>query len=403
MRWTAYWVLAPEIMASPQVIFVQFTLQPSGSPISGLMVVDALREAGFQVHAVYHQPGEMLRQYQDKCLTARQLDHGRWLAGGPWHRRLRRLLHDYRAAKKFEQVFRETQPNLVYINNLTGLSAALAARRLRIPCIWHVRELFDDVGGEMHPPWPGGKRLVRYVLQRCAKRIVVISRAVQENVLGMHTDDQTVVIPNAADECFFREARCVEETRRLLGLPQGRPIVGVPGTLRPVKGHEFFLEAFARVVKGKPDVVAAFAGDGEPQFRQSLVHRVTQLGVEKHVVFLGTVADMPAFYRACDLICIPSRSESFGRTAIEAMAVGTPVVATDVGGLRETIHHGETGLLVPYGDVNPLASAMLKLLTNDSLAARLASEARGKAEKEYGCEAYMDRIRRLVVNGRCLA
>lgn len=364
------------------------------------MVIDALREAGFQVHAVYHQPGEMLRQYQDKCLTVRQIDHGRWLAGGPWHRRLRRLLDDWRAARKFEQLFRETQPDLVYINNLTGLSAALAARRLRISCIWHIRELFDDVGGEMHPPWPGGKRLVRYVLQRCANRIVVISRAVQENVLGMPTDDQTVIIPNAADGRFFREARCVEETRRLLGLPQGRPIVGVPGTLRPVKGHEFFLEAFARVVEARSNVVAAFAGDGEPQFRRTLLHRVTQLGLENHVVFLGTVADMPAFYRACDLICIPSRSESFGRTAIEAMAVGTPVVATDVGGLRETIHHGETGLLVPYGDVNPLASAMLELLTNDALAARLATTARINAEREYHHEVCTVRIHQVVVNGK---
>jgi len=384
-------------------LFVQFTLEPSGSPISGLMVVDALREAGFGVHAAYHQPGELLTRYEEKCIGISRIEHGRWLAGGPWHRRARRLLHDIRAARRFESLISRTQAAIVYVNNLTGLAAAFAARRSRIPCIWHVRELFDDVGGEMHPPWPGGKALARYFLRRCGDRIVVISRAVQEDVLGSVAQDRTVVVPNAVDEMFFRESRSVEEARRQLGLPPDGPIIGVPGTLRPVKGHDFFLEAFAQVVRAKSDVLAAFAGDGESQFRRSLEYRVSELGLGGRVVFLGTVADMPAFYRACDVICIPSRSESFGRTAIEAFAVGTPVVSTAVGGLAETIRHGETGLLTPYGDAQSLAADVVQLLNDRPLAERLIAVARREAEGKYRKEMYQGRIRDAVAQALAAA
>ncbi|MGQ9505315.1 MAG: glycosyltransferase, partial [Thermogutta sp.] len=151
---------------TPRALFVQFTGRPSGSPISGLMVVEALREAGYQVHAVFHQMGELVAQYERRGCSVEQIRHAQWLAGGPWHRRLRRLIADLRTAGRFAVRLRELRPNLVYVNNLTGLAAVLAAKRCGIPCVWHLRELLDDVGGEMHSPWPGGKPLVRRWVRR---------------------------------------------------------------------------------------------------------------------------------------------------------------------------------------------------------------------------------------------
>ncbi len=373
-------------------LFVQLTLEPSGSPISGLMVVDGLRDAGWEMHTVYHQPGELLVQYREKCVEVSQIQHGRWLARGPWHRRLRRLIYDLRAARHFDLLIRRVRPGLVYINNLTGLAAAVAARRAKVPCIWHIRELFDDVGGEMHPPWPGGKRLARYFIRRCADCVVVISRAVWENVLGPCCEDRTVLIPNAVDDRFFDESRCRDEVRRQFGLPVDRPIVGVPGTLRPVKGHEFFLEALAAVVPRVPSVLAAITGDGEPRYRETLCRRVSELGLGRHVMFLGTVADMPGFYRACDVICIPSRSESFGRTAVEAMAVGTPVIATRVGGLAETIEDGVTGWLVEYGDVPVLVDKLTHLLENPNVGNHLSTPGKGVVLAQFRGAQYVKRI-----------
>lgn len=377
-------------------VFVQFTLRPSGSPISGLMVVDALREVGWEVHLAYQQGGELLQRYRERCASVSQIDHGRWLAGGPWHRRARRLWADLRSARCFAKSFAELRPNLVYVNNLTGLSPILAAHRLGIPAIWHIRELFPDAGGEMYPPWPGGKRLVRYLVRHLPRGIIAISRAVVENVVGCTEHPRLTILPNAVSDDFFQETRSREEARALFGLPSDRPVVGVPGTLRPVKGHPFFLRAFAQVVRDVPTALAAITGDGESKYKGELQSLIGQLNIENNVRFLGTVQDMPAFYRACDVVCIPSRSEPFGRVAVEAMAVGTPVVATGVGGLMETIEHGVNGLLVPFGDVRALAGGLLGLLEDGNTRRRLAERGREQAKREYHSRPHGDRIRGLV-------
>ena len=281
---------------------------------------------------------------------------------------------------------------MVYVNSLVSLAAAAAARWLGIPCIWHVRELFDDVGGEMRVPAVGGRRLVRWSLRRLADRVVVISQSVAENVLGGVRSERVAVVPNAVPAEFFELARTRRECRGLLGLPEDVPIVGVPGTLRPVKGHPSFLEAAARLAAENSDCEFAITGDGEPAYRSELVAQIENAGLGERVHFLGLVEEMPSFYRACDVVCVPSQSESFGRTVIEAFAVGTPVVATAVGGMRETIEDGGTGLLVEYGDVEALAGALGRLLGDERLRSALAWRARQKAESEYREEIHQARI-----------
>jgi len=347
------------------------------------MVVEVLQGLGYQVHAIFAWDGSMRGDYEAAGCTTEILPHGQWLAGGPRHRRLRRWLRDWSAARRIARRIEKLRPRVVYVNTLTGLSGALAAKWRRVPCIWHVRELFDDVGGEMHDPWPGGRAAVRYCLARLADRVVVISEAVRQNVLGPTCRNKTVLLPNAVDDRFFDVSLPQDEARRRLSLPSDRPIIGVPGTLRPVKGQDFFLEALPAVVARVPNVLAAITGDGDPRYRDRLMGMVASAGLDSHVRFLGTVDDMAAFYRACDVICIPSRSEPFGRVAIEAMAAGTPVVATAVGGLREIIRHGESGVLVQYGNVGSLALAIKRLLVCRRFARQLGHAARADAMNRY--------------------
>lgn len=377
-----------EAGATFSAVFIQPTAKPSGSPTSGLMVVEALQQLGARVHVIFAQDGCMRSDYEARGCTTEILPHGQWLAGGPRHRRLRRWVRDWQAARQIARRIRQLRPSLVYVNTLTGLSGALAAKWCHVPCIWHIRELFDDVGGEMHDPWPGGRKAVRRCLESLADRVVVISRAVWENVLGSSCAGKTVLIPNAVEDRFFELTLTREEARCQLGLPIERPIVGVPGTLRPVKGHEFFLEALPGVVASVPSVLAAITGDGDPAYRQKLLDLVAANHLNEHVVFLGTVPDMAVFYRACDVICIPSRSESFGRTAIEAMAVGTPVVATRVGGLGEIINDGETGLLVEYGDKLQLIYSLTGILLHRGLASDSAANANHQAQLRYKRATY---------------
>ena len=378
-----------------RALFVQYDAQVGGSPISGAMVVGALVDAGWQIDAVFASDGPMIRRYEELGCRAHVLAHGQWLRGGSAWRRARRWGRELGATGRFVRLMRRLKPDLVYVNTITGLAAVTAARLLRVPSVWHIRELFDDVGGEMHAPL-GGKALARWAVARLPSRVVVISEAVAENVLGGRQSPQVAVIPNAVGPRFFEEQRSAAECRAMFGLPTGVPLIGVPGTLRPVKGHEFFFAAARRVGETSPECRFAVTGAGPADYRARLEAQATEAGLCDRTYFLGPVADMPAFYRACDVICVPSRSEPFGRTVIEAFAVGTPVVATAVGGMRETIKHEKTGLLVDYGDAEGLSAALLRVLADRALACRPASAGRDHALECYREELYQDRIGRLV-------
>jgi glycosyltransferase involved in cell wall biosynthesis len=150
------------------------------------------------------------------------------------------------------------------------------------------------------------------------------------------------------------------------------------------------------VAEVRPDVRFLITGEGEASYRASLVAAVDATLLRDRVTFIGNVSDMAAFYRACDIICTPSRCEPAGRVVIEAMAIGTPVVATAVGGIPESIDHGTTGLLVKYGDRESLKAEILRLLDEPALRQRLASAARTRAEREFREHIYQDRIMQII-------
>lgn len=287
-------------------------------------------------------------------------------------------------------------PDVVYINSVVSLAAAIAAARRRIPCVWHIRELFADVGGEMQIPAIAGRWLVRNVIRRLSCRQVAISHEVISNVLGLDAGCDVRIVPNAVADDFFESTVTGFEARRQLGLPQNVQIVGVPGTLRPVKGHEFFLRAAAHLGGEGSDVHFAIVGDGEPDYVDRLKKLALQVGVADQISWLGTVNDMSTYYRACDIVCVPSRSESFGRTVIESFASGVPVVATNVGGMRDTIDDGQTGLLVEYGDCDGLVNRLKALLADRLMRENLVNHARYEATEHYSQSQYQTEVVQIV-------
>jgi glycosyltransferase involved in cell wall biosynthesis len=382
--------------ASLRVMLVQHASVLNGSTVSGRMVAQGFCEAGWHVDVVFGGEGPALAQYENLGCRAHVIPHKNWLRGGGLLSWSRRAFPEIMGSWSFARLMRQIQPNVVYVNSLVSLAAALAARRQRIPCVWHLRELFDDVGGEMRVPPVAGKSLVRQVIRHCASHVVVISRAVQENVVGEAARPPVTIVPNAVDDAFFSRYTTQAESRKRLGLPENVTLIGVPGTLRPMKGHEFFIQAAAVFAERYPECRFAITGDGEHRFVEQLRAAVRQTGLSEKLTFLGNVSDMIAFYRACDIVCVPSRAEPFGRIVIEAFAVGVPVVATSVGGIRETIADGETGLLVEFGDVHGLARSLERLLDDAPLRGKLAGAAHADALSRFRAATYHDRINQVV-------
>lgn len=380
----------------PRILLVQHTAEPNGSTVSGQMIAQGFQQAGWHVDVVFGSAGAGASRYAEAGCNVHYCAHKNWLRGGGIVRSPRRVFREVAGSRDLVTLMRICRPDLVYVNTIVSLAAAVAARRLGLPCIWHIRELFNDVGGEMQIPPLVGKRLVRSITRRLADRVVVISRAQHDNVLGPYPRENVWLIPNAAADEFFSLGQSQQACRVALGLPQHVPIIGVPGTLRPVKGHEFFLKAAARVAALDRSCVFAVTGDGEPDFVGQIRRLADDLGLGPYVRFLGPVSNMKQFYQACDIVCVPSRAEAFGRTVVEAFAAGVPVVATAVGGITETVEHGTTGLLVDYGDVEGLSAAMLSLTRDSAMRARLSNAARRRAISDFSSVQCSRRINELV-------
>lgn len=171
--------------------------------------------------------------------------------------------------------------------------------------------------------------------------------------------------------------------RATLGLPAHAPVIAFCGRFDPVKGALVFVAAAQALAAQHPDLIAVMAGDGPDAVA------VTEAAHAAGCVrLLGWRNDVPRIYQAADIACVPSTSEALGIVVLEALAVGTPVVATSVGGLPEAV--GPGGVLAPSGDLAALVAAIDGLLRDQPRRERLAKRGRRWVERVYGGNAWAE-------------
>jgi glycosyltransferase involved in cell wall biosynthesis len=185
-----------------------------------------------------------------------------------------------------------------------------------------------------------------------------------------------------AEEAFAIPSRTsVLARRRELGLDPERLTVGMVARLAPVKNIPMLLRAVRQLAVELPEVQVALAGDGPS--RAELEREVMDSGLQSHVRFLGTVPNQPSVHALFDVSVLTSDSEGFPNSVAEALAVGTPVIATAVGGVPDVIEHGVTGLLVGRGDVDALAAALSCLLRDTTARTALGERGRELARQRF--------------------
>ena len=185
---------------------------------------------------------------------------------------------------------------------------------------------------------------------------------------GLEIDgDRVRLIADPLETRWFERDRATKAPE-----PRARKtlIIGVPGTLRPVKGHEVLLRALPAL--RDLDFRVIVSGSGADAHEAYLRALAVELRVADRVDWLGDLDDMVPFYDQADVLCVPSRSEPFGRTVVEAFSRRKPVIGSDTGGIRESISHGRTGLLFPVGDSAELAAALRRLAKDAGLRSKLA-------------------------------
>ena len=222
------------------------------------------------------------------------------------------------------------------------------------------------------------RKTIKYVAAETCVSEAVRQWSIQQGLPA----EKLVTIPNAVD-CAAYEAP-PGATRRELGLPPDARIILFIGRLHRQKGPDVLLQAAAMLCERMPNVHVVLAGDGP--LRAQLACRAGELGLGERFHLLGPRDDVPVLLADADLLALPSRWEGMPNAVLEAMAAGKPSVAADVGGCREVIVDGETGLLVPPNDPAALAAAVERILADRELAARMGAAARQRAQREFSVE-----------------
>ena len=225
-------------------------------------------------------------------------------------------------------------------------------------------------------------RLDRWLMRR-ADRVVAVSDAMSRLLCDAGVSKGRIrVICNAIDPNDHRLDADGTEFRRIYGIGSGDLLVGVIGRLSPEKGHALFVRAFQEVSRVVPNAKAVFVGEG--QELAALRTAVNEAGLDDRVRFAGFHADMSPVYAALDLVIIPSLSEGLPNVLLEAMLHRRAVVATAVGGIREVMRGKLSKWLVPGGNPEALAGAVIHALQDPALRAEL-----GEAGERHVREVFL--------------
>jgi len=285
--------------------------------------------------------------------------------------------------------------DVVHIFNsapLLNLLAVPFARALRKPVVLESSLVGSDDPLALMQRKKGRRRRLflpnplRYELYRRGSAFIskspVLLRACREAPLPA---ERMTLIPYAVDCEKYRPSQPGERTalRRALGLPEG-PTVLFVGGMNKRKGVHHLLEAFRAVVDAVPDARLALVGPAykyDPEFVEGLYSSTEAWGLSGHVTFVNRVVDnVHEYLYASDVFTLPSSREGLPIAVLESMAAGKAVVASDIPEIADSqVEDGQSGLLVPFGDVDGLAAALTSVLSDSGLRDRLGSAARQRA------------------------
>ena len=360
--------------------FHAYPHQVAGAQVVTAHLSSALATAGWEVELVVPDGGPFVEYVRQRDIPVRIVKASRSLLTFGRRRgfglALRRVAAIVGYWLKLWRVFRSAD-SVVHVNDhrgvmLAGVPARLAGR----PVVWHV-----------HGPLPNR------ILNRCCagistRLVAVSSDTLQALELSRRTTLRKALIIHNCLAGSPAGARAGSYDSRV----PASPMIAVGARIHPDKGLDLLLEAMVILLPSHPGLSLVIAGHvqrGYEAYADSLRLQCERLGLSEAVTFLGRVDDAATLFERADVYVQPSRAEPFGLCLLEAMAVGTPVVAFATGGMREVIQHGVNGLLSEAGDSRALAEDLHRLLCDPDLAAACVRGGRACLTAHFSPERFL--------------
>lgn len=267
------------------------------------------------------------------------------------------------AARSFRKLTRSLSPGLIHANSVrAAIIASIATVGVPIPVLWHVHDIL--------PSGPVSSA-IRWLALLQASAVIAVSNATAECFRGRffrlfpsHTPVRTVYNGVELEE-FRPDPESRRRKRAELELADSQFAAGIVAQITPRKGQFELLRAFAPVAQAQPEARLLVVGEPifgpDEEYLRALKRECDRLGLQDRVRFLGRRDDVASILQALDLLVLNSSSEPFSIVLLEALASGTPVLATAVDGVPELIADGETGFLVEPGNLDQLTARLLEL------------------------------------------
>lgn len=343
-----------------------------GAEIALATLADALNDVGVEVHMASllgDGPLPDLTKLPRANVVSFSMSHGAY-----WD--LRSILRLYRYMRKHH--FDVVSTHLEFANTI----GVLVSRLARVPGI-------VPVAHSMRPKRSRRRIWMNRLLARLSGRYLTVSASILKHLIEMEglPADRVGLLRNAVDLSKMPEPFLHDRAARRheLGIPSAGPVIFHAGSMRKAKRQEDLIEAAAKVRAVYPRATLVLAGDGPRRADlETLAERALPDGA---AIFLGHRRDVPSLVAACDVSVLSSMREGLPVIVLESFAVGTPMVATDVGGVGELIRDGETGSLVPAGAPDALAGAIIEVLRDPFLRIHTTTNARDLVENRYSAPA----------------
>jgi glycosyltransferase involved in cell wall biosynthesis len=375
------------------VLYVNHTGEVSGGERSLLILLGALPP---EVQALVASPPGGLRDAVERLdlPTARITGTAGSLRAHPLHTP-RALAEMSRAAMQVRRAARAHRAEVVHANSIRA-GVVLGLARLSAASVVHVRDCL-----------PAGAltSATMRLIASTATTVVANSRYTAECMRAAAPAADPAVVYNPVDLRRFDPARLDRaqaraRLRRELGdLPEDRLLLGLVAQISPWKGQDTAIETLRLLAGEGIDAQLLLIGSAKFVARSTrfdnvgyladLRARIAKAGLEDRVSWLGEREDVPELMRGLDLVLLPSREEPFGRALVEAMALGLPVLATDVGGPAEIIEDGREGYLLPPTEPGAWARAIGAIVEDPQIGERMGSEGRRRVEQAFTAERHV--------------
>ncbi len=289
------------------------------------------------------------------------------------------IIKDVKALLHIVRIIRKHKPQIVHTHtSKAGLLGRLAAKLCRVPIILHTPHghvFFGYFGPIQSKLFILLEKLVSLITDRI---VTLTDREKRDHLVAkIAKKDKFAVIFSGVDLRKFKEISLLMklEIKQKMGIPERSQIVGTIGRLVPVKGHEYFIEAAQYILLKHPDTYFIIVGDGP--LKEDLEKKAQNFGIGNNILFLGWREDIDVILSLFDIFVLSSLNEGMGRVLVEAMALGKPIVASDVGGIPDLVIHNKNGLLVRPKKSNELADNIQILMENEKKREELGNEGNG--------------------------